>query len=634
MWYMIKEYKRLFFSRPLVISSMLLFFCAGWTHGQHPADSLGYQYYSALDRLHRSHVDSAEHYGLMAIQWARDNNDPGLQIMIAAKLSDMYFYNNEREKAFEYLTGALDICDAYELEYDKIEILYALGLHFSRSSRRGNDQTIDTSKLWTAISYHQRAIALAKKYDDAILISKGYNLSGMCYDRLDENEKSMESYRISEEYSRQADDSVGLGYTLDYAGGLYAKMERFDEAEKMLKEALAIRERLGDSFSYAINLNNMGEFYRQRKQTEKAISYLEQSLVISMDINFNDLAMHTMGLLSGLYLESGRYKEAYELKEKEVAIKDKQFGIDRAKVLDELETKYQSELKDRLLAEQELDLLEKQSSLQRSFYFISLFAVLTIALVIIILLLRSRFRKKQSLLEREREIAVKEAQINAALESQEIERKRFAQDLHDGFGQLISSLRLFMHQLEQNTDIVQKAKAFEQSEKVLEEMHREIRNIAFNLMPATLIQSGLPAAVGEFSQRINQSDKVRMHLDIDGLNERLTELQEISVYRILQEWVNNILKYAEADTIDIQLVKDENELLLMIEDNGRGFDVQRLINSKGNGWRNIQSRARRIEAEVEIDSREGVKGTVFQLICKLIATKDVQIPAEPERAEA
>lgn len=93
--------------------------------------------------------------------------------------------------------------------------------------------------------------------------------------------------------------------------------------------------------------------------------------------------------------------------------------------------------------------------------------------------------------------------------------------------------------------------------------------------------------------------------------ERLSELHEISFYRIIQEWTNNIIKYASASRIEIQLVGHGDEINLTIEDNGNGFDPSILEKGKGNGWRNILTRLKLINGQVEVDTAEGRMGTTL-----------------------
>ena len=91
-------------------------------------------------------------------------------------------------------------------------------------------------------------------------------------------------------------------------------------------------------------------------------------------------------------------------------------------------------------------------------------------------------------------------------------------------------------------------------------------------------------------------------------------LQEISLYRITQEWVNNVIKYSEAKNITIQLTKDEEELNLLIEDDGMGFDKSLLTQGTGNGWKNLNSRANLIKGELELDTVVGRRGTTMIVI--------------------
>jgi signal transduction histidine kinase len=162
--------------------------------------------------------------------------------------------------------------------------------------------------------------------------------------------------------------------------------------------------------------------------------------------------------------------------------------------------------------------------------------------VIIFLLVRNRARRKRELLEKEHDLFIKEAFIRASIQSQERERKRFAQDLHDGMGQLISSIGLLLVGINSDSSLETRLSVVTKSEKIIEEMQQEIRGVAFNLMPQTLIQLGLSAALKEMALRASASGKITISANAFEVPERLAELQEISLYRIIQEWVNNIMK--------------------------------------------------------------------------------------------
>ena len=229
----------------------------------------------------------------------------------------------------------------------------------------------------------------------------------------------------------------------------------------------------------------------------------------------------------------------------------------------------------------------------------------------------SVYKEREILLEQVREN--QELVMKAIVKGQEDERNRFSRDLHDGFGQMISALNLNLKGLRslKNSDLQERVDVFNSSEEILKGMHAELKNICFNLMPQTLVKHGLEAAFSELAQRINASGEKHLEINIHGLDSRLDEIYEISVYRIAQEWINNILKYSDANQITLQITSDSNELTLLIEDNGMGFSKTRLIESAGNGWRNINSRANLISGEVDLDTTEGMRGNTLILNSEL-----------------
>src|SRR5690606_33746024 len=105
---------------------------------------------------------------------------------------------------------------------------------------------------------------------------------------------------------------------------------------------------------------------------------------------------------------------------------------------------------------------------------------------------------------------------------------------------------------------------------------KEVRSVSHNMMPNALIRFGLAKAVREFIDKIAATGALKIDLQIVGLNNRLESTTETVLYRVMQETVSNIIKHAEASKISIQLIKDEDSLTLMIEDNGKGFDTQKI----------------------------------------------------------
>lgn len=231
------------------------------------------------------------------------------------------------------------------------------------------------------------------------------------------------------------------------------------------------------------------------------------------------------------------------------------------------------------------------------------------------------YRDRQLLLEQVRDH--QDEVMQALVKGQEDERNRFARDLHDGFGGMISALNLNLKGLNslQSTDTEKRVDVFNTSSDILNNMHAELKNICFDLMPQTLVKHGLEAGIHELANRINSSKEKLVEVNVFGLVERLTEIQEISIYRIVQEWINNILKHSDANGISVQVTKDEEEITLMIEDDGMGFEKSLLINSNGNGWKNLNSRANLISGEIELDTIDGMRGNTLILNASLRQAK-------------
>jgi two-component system NarL family sensor kinase len=208
--------------------------------------------------------------------------------------------------------------------------------------------------------------------------------------------------------------------------------------------------------------------------------------------------------------------------------------------------------------------------------------------------------------------------LQAVIASQEEERKRFAADMHDGLGQMISALRLGLSKEQLD------AQSILYSLDLLSEMNGEIRNIAFNLMPQVLMNEGLEEALREFAQRISKSGSVSVVVQTFGLKPGMQTETSIALYRICQEWVNNVLKYSGAKTITLQIVQHPEELVITIEDDGRGFDKRLLTGGQGNGWRNIHSRLSLIRGSIEIDSEMNRSSTI------VVITVPELIPAYPQ----
>ena len=209
------------------------------------------------------------------------------------------------------------------------------------------------------------------------------------------------------------------------------------------------------------------------------------------------------------------------------------------------------------------------------------------------------------------------------LEGQEEERKRIAMDIHDGIGQMLTSLKYQIGSI----DLSHKAKAMEkitEIDQLIKEIIKEVRKVTFNLKPTVLGDYGLQAGLNVFIQEISKLTGINLQYRTSGSIPRLPQKIENNIFRIIQEAINNAIKYSEAGKITVFLKQMENEIVLTVHDDGKGFDTKiaeaRSSNlESGRGFFNMYERTEYINGNLEIQSKTG-QGTTIRLSVPLRST--------------
>jgi signal transduction histidine kinase len=209
-----------------------------------------------------------------------------------------------------------------------------------------------------------------------------------------------------------------------------------------------------------------------------------------------------------------------------------------------------------------------------------------------------------NLLQREKEL---EILSGARVHAQEDERRRIAREIHDGLGQMLTAIKFNLEILEdmisagkEESDRIQDMKA------LLDDVMKEAREISYNLMPSVLEDFGLAPAVQLLSEQFSGRTGIKVHYHAHNITERLAAQTEISLYRIVQESLNNIAKHAEASEVNLQIIRHAGGVRLVIEDNGKGMskpaaDV-RMTDKGGMGLVSMRERANSLGGILTIDS--------------------------------
>jgi PAS domain S-box-containing protein len=199
--------------------------------------------------------------------------------------------------------------------------------------------------------------------------------------------------------------------------------------------------------------------------------------------------------------------------------------------------------------------------------------------------------------------------LHSVINTEEMERLRFSQELHDGLGPLLSAAKLYTEWLAEPDSNIDPKTIIADIQKLLEESNKTVREISFKLSPHILQNYGIAEAINAYAEKAEKSGKV--HISIKTSNfKRFDETIEAIIYRVICECINNTIKHAKAQNIAITLQLAENNICIDYKDDGIGFDINTLkLKQKGIGLLNMQSRLKSINGQISIQSaiNNGIK---------------------------
>lgn len=355
--------------------------------------------------------------------------------------------------------------------------------------------------------------------------------------------------------------------------------------------------------------------FLMQKDYLKARSQLEQILnenilskePVNRNITFSQLAAVNEVL--------GDYKQAFNWMKKASVLSD---SLQQQKILEkmnELEIIHKSSEKQEQIKKLEREkseskLINKNKNLRITILAVALLLSLIIAFLIYLTYKKQQKINKQINLNHKQELHYIEKErkyeaTQAILQGEEQERQRIAQDLHDSMGGMLANIKMTVSTM--NLD-----KAAEIGRKI-DATILEMRRISRNLMPETLKNLGLEIALRELCESMSQKN-FTIQFEAYNLAENITFQTQLALYRITQEAISNVIKYAQADIVIVQISQNEDTLILTIEDDGIGFEKSEI--SYGLGLKNIENRTRLINGSFDIVTEKG-NGTTLNIVCNV-----------------
>lgn len=236
-------------------------------------------------------------------------------------------------------------------------------------------------------------------------------------------------------------------------------------------------------------------------------------------------------------------------------------------------------------------------------YIFTAFFLMSLAILVFVYYSRKKIIERE-IKNRDLEIEHQKTLINAVIDTQELERNRIAQDLHDEISSGLNVVTINCHILK--TPNLEPAEQAKISDTILELTGRVLqssRRIAHDLLPPVLDKFGLNAGINELVEDFNKTGKVNIDYNNQADFNHIPIKRHLHIFRILQELINNSIKHGQATEIKIHFLVVNNRMKLLYKDNGSGFDLNDLENQKGLGMKNIESRISLIEAKYNLHSK-------------------------------
>lgn len=560
--------------------------------------ALGYRTVGTLHWLNNSH-DSSRYYNELALTTlGKPANDPRVGVGILVNIGNYYTLHEKYDEAAGYFSQAYEL--AIESGYDKDlpKILNNLGVLFKRLGRNRS-----------ALRTYESALRLKETDADTLGIANTLLNLGRVRLELDQVEAALMDFDRASVLYRAIDREGEVAGVELSRGVAYYERGEFDLAERTIKAALALPEVVLEDYIRANVLLVLADLARNEKDADASFTYLREGYPLAKASGISSLLTNYERSFGHTYRLLDREEEAsahFAIFAQSIdAVHEKR----RLDAYEETVEEFQAQLREAEIERQELTISRQQQRQQLMWLGLACLGLLATG---IWLLLRSRLnlqRIEALRLESERKAEMealnRQAELNglrAMIEGQEVERKRVAKDLHDGLGGLLATVK---------ARLSTEAPTADTSNQLIDRACTEVRRIAHNMMPQTLALSGLSGSLRDIVSQLNQRG-LDTDLEIIGQPDlRLDEDGQAMLLRILQELTHNVVKHANAKKLFIQLLDQPNQLLLTVEDDGKGFNSDEVrVTKNGIGLENIDSRVAYLRGHIQYDSSPGHGTTV------------------------
>lgn len=542
------------------------------------------RYYSLMTKfyLYKNEPDSCIYYAKKGVANAKKLKLE-LQAQSYSNLGSAYTLKGYTDSTTYALLKALRIQEKLKPDAFRLTLLY---LNLSANCYALHDYK-------KTVEYARKALYYAKKNPKKIGVTESHINLGLGFTYVKLLDSANYHYDRALEIAYKNQNAIQQLYVLENITDLWNIKRNYPKMLETAKIFKKISEANPEFVSEWIKSDRLlGKAYLYNNQIDKAKSHAEIALKNSKNEKDNpENIMQINDLMYEIETRLGNFSKAEDYYIVYDSIDNVFRGEDTQKNINLLNTKFKIEKKN-------AELKLHKATLERNEIIIFLLSVGLISLLVLGLFIYKNREKKQRIEAQIQQIVASKSIIK----TQEDERTRIAKDLHDGLGSLLSGVKQSLHGMK-NSFIMEAndAQSFEKIIDILDQGIRDLRNISHNMIPENLIKFGLETATHDYCSQINNSNTLKVIFSpINMVNYHKDFTHSITVYRIIQELVHNVVKHAEAKNLIVQLALQSNKLHITIEDDGKGFDTNNATN--GIGISNVKNRVSVLEGIIQITS--------------------------------
>ncbi|WP_456423353.1 tetratricopeptide repeat-containing sensor histidine kinase [Lutibacter sp.] len=565
--------------------------------------------YSKKEQLHQilkipydkfiGNIITSEILAQKAVKLANELNDYNSLADAYVKLSLVYAYKDKREKKITNNLKAIRI-------YEKIGNIEKAGYSYGELGF-----LIKHEDFEAALYYMRKGIKLFEGLEDINKADATYDNYGTLQEMLKNYDSAIYYHSKSLQIKKKNKDSIGIPYGYAHLASVNIHLNNFNVAKKYIDSSQVIRLLRKDTYGITENYVYYGDLYFAKKEYKKSIEKFKKGYHLSIKNHFISLQKYCANYLTKSYLALNDYKNAFNYNNIYQNLKDSTLNAKTNTKVAELQIEFETEKKEKEIAQQKEELLENKLEIKNK----NLIAILLGSVMLLLGVISYGLFKRQKHKRKEfqNELALKKAQTYNKLQDQ---RLRISRDLHDNIG---SQLTFIISSIDNLKFITKK------SDEVLKNKLSEINQFANNtisqLRDTIWAMNKNKISFEDFQGRvltfIEKAKRIttNTHLNYTSTvknNIVFSSIKGINIFRVIQEAINNAIKYANASKIIININETTNELIIEIKDNGTGFNLNTV--ELGNGLKNMQHRIEEINGKITINS--GInRGTTITISC-------------------